>query len=526
MNTTEFLYIATAICPDRPFIVFEGKRWSFAQFNERVNRLAGAFRELGVHPGDRIGMLQVNCPQYVEAYFAAVKLGAIFVPLNFRAKPDELAYMIANSGASILLTGARYFDMIQEILAQLPAVKTCICVDDRKDQSPFYEDLVDAADPDETVADIDADDITILMYTAGTTGRPKGVPLRHSGFVSYILENVEPASLESEERNLLTVPLYHVAGMQAVLAGIYGGRTLIMMRQFEVNAWLRAVQAEKATRAMLVPTMLKWVIEDPDFHQFDLSSLAVITYGAAPMPLNVIRKAIDKMPGVRFINAFGQTETASTITMLGPEDHIIEGTNAEKEKKLKRLAASIGRPLPDVEVKIVDDEGNELDASQVGEICARGPRIMRGYWGDADKSARAIGADGWLRTGDKGWLDEEGYIYLAGRADDMIIRGGENISPQEIEDVLHSHPKIDEAAVIGIAHPDWGQEPCAVVVVKQGGKVAPDEIMDYCRSRLAGFKRPGSVVFIDSMPRNQMGKILKKQLREKYGRHSSSPDNQ
>jgi acyl-CoA synthetase (AMP-forming)/AMP-acid ligase II len=377
--------------------------------------------------------------------------------------------------------------------------------------------LIDLASSDEATAEIGDDDITILMYTAGTTGRPKGVPLTHSGFVSYILGNVEPASPEIEERNLLTVPLYHVAGMQAVLAGIYGGRTLVLMRQFEVKEWLKTAQEENVTRAMLVPTMLKWVIEDPDFHNYDLSSMGVITYGAAPMPLNVIQKAIEEMPGVRFINAFGQTETASTITTLGPADHIIEGTDADKEKKLKRLAASIGRPLPDVEVKIIDEKGTALHASQVGEIYAKGPRIMKGYWGNADKSAQVITADGWLRTGDKGWMDEDGYIYLAGRGDDMIIRGGENIFPEEVEDVLHAHPKIDEAAVIGIPHPDWGQEPCAIVVLKKGEDVGADEVMAYCRSRLAGFKRPGSVIFIDSLPRNPMGKVLKKKLREKYG---------
>lgn len=268
---------------------------------------------------------------------------------------------------------------------------------------------------------------------------------------------------------------------------------------------------------MLVPTMLKWLIEDPDFHNYDLSSLGFITYGAAPMPLHVIQKAIEEMPGVRFINAFGQTETASTITTLGPEDHVIEGTDADKEKKLKRLAASIGRPLPDVEVKIVNEKGTALQANRVGEIYAKGPRIMSGYWGDADKSAQVITTDGWLRTGDKGWMDEDGYIYLAGRGDDMIIRGGENISPQEVEDVLHAHPKIDEAAVIGIPHPEWGQEPCAVVVLKKGEAADTQEIMTYCQSRLAGFKRPGSVIFIDSLPRNPMGKVLKKKLREKYG---------
>jgi len=518
MNTLEFLYIATAICPDRRFIVFEGDIWSFAQFNERVNRLANAFRDSGLKKGDRIGMLHVNCPPYVEAYFAAAKIGAIFVPLNFRAKSDELAYMIGNAKPNTLLVGARYFDMIKEMLTELPSVKVCICVDARQQGDPFYEDLIDSSSSDEVSADIDDEDVTILMYTAGTTGRPKGVPLRHSDFVSYMLENVEPADPEIEERNLLTVPLYHVAGMQAMLGAVYGGRTLILMRQFEAKEWLQTVQKEQATRAMLVPTMLKWVIEDPDFHEYDLSSLSVITYGAAPMPLHVIRKAIAEMPGVRFINAFGQTETASTITVLGPEDHVIEGTEAEKEKKLKRLTSSIGRPLADVEVKIVDEEGTVLPAGEVGEIYAKGPRIMKGYWGDEDKSAQVITADGWLRTSDKGWMDEDGYIYLAGRSDDMIIRGGENISPEEVENALHSHPKIDEVAVIGIPDPDWGQEPRAIVVLKKNENAGEDEIMAYCRSRLAGFKRPRSVVFIDSLPRNPMGKILKKELREKYGR--------
>jgi acyl-CoA synthetase (AMP-forming)/AMP-acid ligase II len=517
MNTTEFLYIATAICPDRPFIVFEGRSWSYGQFQERAVRLANALRALGVQKGDRIGMLHVNCPQYAETYFAAAKIGAIFVPLNFRAKADELAYMIGNAEAKVLLAGTNYLDMTQKFLVGLSCVKTCIGVDDRPAKNPWYEDLINSAGSEEIAADIDDDDITVLMYTAGTTGRPKGVPLRHSGFTSYVLENVDPADPEVEERNLLSVPLYHVAGMQAMLASVYGGRILVLMRQFEVKEWMRAVQEQQVERAMLVPTMLKWVIDDPDFEAYDLSSLKVVTYGAAPMPLNVIEKAVAVMPGVRFINAFGQTETASTITVLGPEDHVIEGTTEEKEKKLKRLASSIGKPLPDVQVKIVDDQGNVVPANRVGEIYAKGSRIMTGYWGDEEKSARAITQDGWLRTGDKGWMDEDGYIFLAGRGDDMIIRGGENISPEEVEDVLYSHPGIAEAAVIGVPDPEWGQQVRAVVVTKDGEKIDPAEIMEYCRSRLAGFKRPRSVVFADALPRNQMGKVLKKELREKHG---------
>ena len=516
MNTTDFLSIANAICPERDCIVFEGKRWTYAQVNDRTNQLANALAKKGVEKEDRIGMLHVNCNQYIETYFAAAKLGAIFVPLNFRAKADELAYMIGHAEVKTLFVGERYLDLVNSMRSQLPTVKQYVSVEGGAELS--YEELLRSASSDERSSEIGDEEITILMYTSGTTGKPKGVPLKHQAFVGYVLENVEPASPEIEERNLLTVPLYHVAGIQAMLAAIYGGRTLVLMRQFEVKEWMETIEREGATRAMLVPTMLKRVIDDPDFSKHDLSSLKVITYGAAPMPFEVIRKAIQVIPWARFINAFGQTETASTITTLGPEDHVIEGTEEEKAKKLKRLTSSIGRPLPDIEVRIVDEEGKALPPLEVGEILARGPRVMAGYWKDEQKTSQVMTPDGWLRTNDMGWMDEEGYIYLSGRADDMIIRGGENISPEEVEDVLQSHPKVEEGAVIGVPDVEWGQEPRAVVVLKQGEAATPEEIMEYCRSKLAGFKRPRSVVFIDALPRNPMGKVLRKKLREEYGK--------
>jgi len=515
MNTTDFLSIPNAICPSRNCVVFEGKRWTYAEVYERVNRLANALVHLGVQKGDRIGILHVNCPQYVETYFASAKLGAILVPLNFRAKVDELAYMIENAEVKILFVGRRYKDLVDPFIARSTSVKQCVTIEG--DGELNYESLIRSSPFAEVSCDIDDEDITVLMYTSGTTGRPKGVPLRHNAFVTYVLDHVDPASPEIEERNLLSVPLYHVAGMQAMLAAIYGGRTLILMRQFDVTEWLEMIQQERATRAMLVPTMLKRVIDAPDFAQYDLSSLKVITYGAAPMPFEVIDKAIQMMPWVKFINAFGQTETASTITTLGPEDHIIEGTGEERQKKLKRLASSIGKPLPDVEIRIVDEQGRTVGPLEVGEILARGPRVMTGYWRDEEKTSQVMTQDGWLRTGDMGWMDEEGYIYLAGRVDDMIIRGGENISPEEVENVLESHPKVEEAAVIGIPDPEWGQQPRAIVVLKKGESATPEEIMEFCRARLAGFKRPRSVVFLDSLPRNPMGKVLRKKLREEHG---------
>jgi len=517
MNTTEFLMITSAICPDRAAISFEGKKYTFAQLSERVNRLANALSGVGIEKGDVVAILQVNCNQYVEAYYAVAKIGAIFVPLNFRAKNDELVHMLNNSDAKALFVGERYVDQVNSMRPELPLMKHYISIESKQDGMPYYEDLLASASADEVFSDIADDDITILMYTAGTTGLPKGVPLPHNSFSVYMLQNVNPADPDTEETNILTVPLYHVAGIQAMLAATYGGRTLAMMRQFDVDEWLDTVQREKANRAMLVPTMLKRVIDHPDFDKYDISSLKVITYGAAPMPFEVIKKAIGVLPGVNFINAFGQTETASTITSLGPEDHVIKGTEEEKEKKLRRLTSSIGRPMSDVQMKIIDEGGNELPLGEVGEIVAKGPRVMGGYWKDAEKTAKTMTKDGWLRTGDMGYRDEEGYFYLAGRGDDLIIRGGENISPEEVENALYAHPAVEEAAVIGIPDPEWGEDPRAIVVLKKGMAATAEEIMEFCRQRLSSFKRPRSVVFVDELPRTSTCKVLKRVLREQYG---------
>jgi len=478
--------------------------------------LVNALSNLGVKKSDRVALLQVNCNQCVEVYFTVAKLGAIYVPLNFRAKGDELTYMLNSSEANTLFLGERYIDLANSIASGLTSVKNFISIESKHEGMLYYEDMISSSPAEEVVTDIGDDDTTILMYTAGTTGVPKGVMLSHNSFAIYVLENVTPADPELVEKNILTVPLYHVAGIQAMMAAIYGGRTLVMERQFEPREWMELVETEKANRAMMVPTMLKQVMDHPDFSKHDLSSLKVITYGAAPMPLEVIKRVVTVFPGVSFINAFGQTETASTITTLGPEDHIITGTEEEKEKKLKRLA-SIGKPMSDVEMKIVDEEGNKLPPGQVGEIVTRGPRVMTGYWRDEEKTEKTIDKEGWVHTGDMGYMDEDGYFFLAGRATDMIIRGGENISPEEVEAVLNSHPKIEEAAVIGVPDEEWGEQPKAVVVLKQGETATPEEIMEYCRARMSSFKRPRFVVFVNELPQNPMGKVLKRVLREQYG---------
>ena len=512
MNTSEFLTIASAIVPDRPAVIFDGQTISFEQLAERVNRLANGLSNMGVGTGDRVATMQVNTNQCIEAYFAAAQLDAIYVPINFRAKTDELAQMLEIAQPSLLLLGERYLPLVPE--GPMSSKGIIILDGETGGNNKNYEELLAVSPPDQMHFPEAGDgDTTVIMFTAGTTGVPKGVMLTHDSFSSYLLATVEPADPDVEESNLITVPFYHIAGLQAALAAVYGGRTLVVMRQFEPVEWLRLVQDNRANRAMLVPTMLKHLMEHPDFSHYDLSSLSVITYGAAPMPLEVIREAITKFPSSRFINAFGQTETASTITMLPPDDHVLEGSSEEIDAKLKRLT-SIGKPLDDVEVTIVDEEGRPVAEGETGEIVARGSRMMAGYWQEESATRDTI-RGGWIYTGDLGYQDQDGYIFLSGRAKDFIKRGGEMISPEEVEQVLRSHPEIDDAAVIGVPDVEWGEEVRALVV-SRSDQVDEELIIEFCRDKMAGFKRPRSVIFVGELPRNVMGKVLKRDLREEF----------
>ena len=514
MNFTDFLTISSAIVPDRPATVFEGRRQTYAELQANVNRLANARSDLGVKAGDRVAMLQVNCPEHVEVSFASAKLDAVFVPLNFRARPDELRYMINDCGPKVLFVGGRYTETVASLGDAIPSVKHCVGLEGGADGWLDYGKVLAGAPDDERFPEADTHDVCVIMYTAGTTGFPKGVMLTHDSFSSYILSAVTPADPDIEERNILTVPLYHIAGVQALMSAVYGGRTLIVQRQFEPAEWMQLVELERADRAMMVPTMLKMLMDHEDFGRRDLSSLRVITYGAAPMPFDTIRRAVEAFPGAQFINAFGQTETAATITMLPPDDHVLSGSEEEIATKLKRLT-SIGKPLVDVEVRIVDEHGRTAPVGEVGEIVARGERLMKGYWGQEAATRETI-RDGWLYTGDLGYVDKDGYVFLAGRAKDFIKRGGEMISPEEVERTLAAHPVVEEAAIIGVPDPVWGERVRAIVVTKQGGEVEETELIEHCRQRLASFKKPESVVFIDELPRNALGKVLKRILQERY----------
>jgi long-chain acyl-CoA synthetase len=523
MIANEFLDLSALLVPERTAIAFEGRHYSYAELKERVNRLADALSRLGLKKGDRAAILEVNCNQYVEACFATARLGAIFVPLNFRIRQDELTYLVQKAEPKVLFVGSRYAEMVQKAKSQLTSVEHFVILGGDGEGMQSYDKLLESGSPeDKTFAEVKDEDTVMLIFTAGTTGFPKGVPQDHNSYSTYVLSNVDPPDMEAKpETNVLVMPLYHVAGMQALMASIYGGRTIALMRQFEEKEWFETVQREKATRVMVVPTMLKRIVEYPDFDKYDLSSVKVVTYGAASCPYEVLKKTMERFPGRALINAFGGTETSSTIAALRAEDQIITGkeSEAEKEKKLKRLATSIGLPLEDIEIQVRDKSGRELAAGKTGEIVVRGQRIMKGYWRDEEKTKKAFTADGWYRTGDMGYKDEEGYIYLSGRADDVIVRGGENIGPDEVESVLSTHPKIEEAAVIGVKDEEWGQQVRAVVRLKKGETATEAEIIDFTRPYLAGFKRPTSIVFVgEELPKTSTGKVLRRKLREQYGK--------
>lgn len=517
MNAYLLLSIASSIAPEQEILTFFNKRLSYEQLSHRVGALATRLEGDGVRHGDRVGIISTNSPEVVEGFFAAFQLGATIVPINYRAKPEELEYMLRDSEIKVLLIEDRYVKSIEHFLKDpMCKIEKTIVIGDDAQGYKLYETYIANNEPMIEFAEVAEDDIAILLYTSGTTSLPKGVMLTYTQLTNYVMGHIEAATGLPNGASLTCVPNYHVAGATSICNCIYGGRRIVLIRQFEADTWLDTLEQEKVTHAFLVPTMLKRIIDHPRFVETDFSNLQSLSYGAAPMPFPIIRQAIEMFPlTVDFANAFGMTETTSTVAVLGPDDHKLLGTPEEIEQKIFRLH-SVGKPLPNVEIKILDDLNNELPTNQIGNVYIKTSKAMKGYWNRPEESKETM-IEGWINTKDMGYLDEDGYLFLKGRNSDMIIRGGENIAPQEIENVLIDHPEISDAAVIGVPSIEWGEEILAIIIPNNIlSPPAVEDIATYCRERLASFKCPKVIEFAADLPRTSSGKLLKRDLREQY----------
>ena len=489
--------------------IIEGNhRLTFRQVEERASQLARHLVGIGVKPGVRVAIFQVNCFQFAEMVYAIEKIGAIIVTLNFRLRGEETKYILNNSEAKVLIVGDRYVEMMHSIRSETPSVEHILCMGEDKPGTENYETAVSSQSKEPfSPVSMNDDDGACIIYTSGTTGLPKGAVITHANLLTPLTDTYAfgPGTL------LINVPMYHIAGIVSIMLPLYRGDTMVILPAFDSGVFLEIVEKEKVNTTYLVPTMLQAVLDHPDFAGRDTNSLTSIGYGASPMPLNLLLRAKQVLQA-DFTNFFGMTETTGIVSILGPEDHDLEGDTETIKKKTHRLSG-IGHSIPGGEARIVDDNDRELPRGEVGEIVARSPKVMKGYWRNEKATAETM-KGGWLHTGDLASMDEDGYMYLSGRKKDMIIRGGENIYPVEIEAVLHKHPKVEEAAVIGVPDEYWGEIVKAILVLKTGTQATEEEIIEYCRDRVASYKKPTVVEFRDSLPKNAMQKVLKTVLRE------------
>lgn len=498
--------------PDRTAFFFNNGEVSYREFDERVGALAAGFRSLGVRRGDRVAVFTDNCPQLLECYFAVWQAGACIVPLNARFVPDEVAYHVGDPCAKAVVFAEGYRDTMSKLRDRLPSVEHHLCLGEPMEGQISYEDLIGAhLGAAYRAEEMNEDDPAWLFYTSGTTGRPKGAVLSH-GNLNFVAVGwcADLMHLEPEDIGLHAAPLSHGAGFHALALTAKGAvQAILPSPRFNPQAFCETVERYSVTNTALVPTQVKRLASYEGLKEHDLSSLQYLAYYGSPMYVEDLKEALRKM-GPIFVQLYGQGETPMTATYLRREEHVVEGP----EHLVGRLA-SCGRVRTGMEVAILDEEDRELPRGEMGEICVHGPSVFAGYWEKPEESARIL-RNGWLHTGDLGRMDEHGYVYVMDRSKDMIISGGFNVYPREVEEVFLEHPAVSEACVFGVPDPDWGEAVQAVVVAAPGAEVSEEELIGFCKERLANYKQPKSIDFAEELPKSSIGKVLKRELRDSY----------
>jgi len=488
---------------------FEDRQTTFAEFDRHANQIANGMIALGVKPQEHVAYLGKNSDTFFELLIGAIKANAVMAPVNWRLAGPEIAFIVEDCKAAILFVGPEFVDQVRGIKASLPSVRTIMTTEGG---APEWNDVIkwrDAQSSTDPNVPIKPQDVAIQLYTSGTTGRPKGAMLSHANFLSLVRagqDNKPDWNTWSEDDvSLVAMPIFHIGGSGWGTLGIYHGAKGVIAREFDPTKVLDFFEHSKITKLFMVPAAMQFVVRQPRARTMDFSRLRYMLYGASPIPAALLKECIEVFK-CGFVQMYGMTETTGTIVALAPEDHV-EG--------LERMR-SAGKALPGVELAILDAEGNRLPPRQVGEIATRSGSNMVGYWNLPEATAQTIDKDNWLRTGDAGYMDEDGYLYIHDRIKDMIISGAENIYPAEVESAICDHPDVAEAAVIGIPDDKWGEAVKAIVVLKPGKTATATDIINFTRERIAGFKTPKTVDFIPALPRNPSGKILRRHLRDPY----------
>lgn len=486
---------------DQVAIIAEEKQLTYRQFNEQANRMAHALRGLGVGEGDRVGILLMNCQEFLVSYFASAKIRSWAVTLNCRLSGGELAYIINDSAPRVLILGEDFLPIIDSIRRQINSVAHYVIVGSKM-KPPYlhFEDLLTKSSPEEPSIPAAFEDVQLIMYTSGTTGFPKGAMITHRHLIWNSLSACIYWGLAPEDITLTVAPMFHIAGLHnTTVAHLHVGAGVVLLKAFDPLQVLKMVARHRVTNFFMVPTMWKNLLGTPELSQLDLASLRFIFSGAAAMPASIIQGLLEKVCK-RYYQGYGLTEAGPNACYLGYKDAL-------------RKVGSIGKPFPHLELKILNDKGEPVAQGDVGEIALRGNQVFSGYYRKPEET-RKVFLEDWFLTGDLARMDEEGFIYITDRKKDMIISGGENIYSAEVERVLNLHPSVLETAVVGVRDETWGEAVKAYVVLKPGEKATPGELIEFCRGRLAGYKRPKQVQFLEDFPRTSFGKISKRALRE------------